>query len=104
MADIRKKLKDFLRYHLHIVLYSYFWFGLFICGLAAPDERVAELQSGAITKGWHLSLLSMVLILPVPIIYFFRLRRPSSKPPAASKPRSRNQNAANVPAARRRTL
>lgn len=79
MTGIIKKLKDFLKDHLHIVLYLYFWFGLFICGLTAPDERVAELQSAVITKGWHLSLLSMVLILPVPIIYFFRLRRPAAE-------------------------
>lgn len=68
-----KKLKDFLQYHLHIVLYTYFWFGLLICGLTAPDERVAQLQSEVITKGWHLSLLSLVLILPVPVLYGIRM-------------------------------
>lgn len=73
MTGVTKKMKDFLKDHLHIVLYSYFWFGLFICGLAASDERVAELQSGVITKGWHLSLLSMVLILPVPVLYYIRI-------------------------------
>ena len=79
MADIKKRLIDFLRYHLHIVLYSYFWFGLFICGLAAPDERVAELGSGVITKGWHLSLLSMLLILPVPLYYWWQMRGTGSR-------------------------
>jgi len=70
-----KKLGNFLRYHLHIVLYSYFWFGLFVCGLAAPDDRVAQLESVVITKGWHLSALSLVLILPVPILYCLRMWR-----------------------------
>jgi hypothetical protein len=68
------KLKNLLKYHFHIILYTYFWFGLFICGLLAPEERVAELGSIVITKGWHLSLLSVILILPVPIIYYIRIR------------------------------
>jgi len=65
----------FLKKHFHIILYSYFWFGLFICGLAAPDNRVALLESMIITKGWHISLLSLILILPVPIFYFWRMRK-----------------------------
>lgn len=73
MEKIAKKLKSFLKYHLHIALYSYFWFGLFVCGLAAPNDRVAELQSTVITKGWHLSLLSLVIVLPVPILYYIRI-------------------------------
>jgi hypothetical protein len=72
-------LKGFIRDHIHVVLYSYFWLGLFICGLAAPQERVAQLGSGVIQRGWHLSLLSMVLLLPVPIIYFFRMKRAGNK-------------------------
>ena len=79
MDDISRKLKDILKYHLHIVLYSYFWFGLFVCGLVAPDWRVAELKSEVITEGWHLSLLSLVLILPVPVIYYVRVRRAQEK-------------------------
>lgn len=69
------KIRNLLRHHLHILLYSYFWLGLFICGLAAPDHRVAELGSQIITKGWHLSLLSVLLILPVPVAYAIRIRR-----------------------------
>ena len=69
-----EKLKHVLKYHLHIVLYAYFWFGLFVCGLAAPQERVAELNSNVITQGWHLSVLSLVLVLPVPVIYYLRIK------------------------------
>jgi len=75
------KLKYFLKYHLHIALYTYFWFGLFICGLAAPTFRVAQLKSNLISKGWHLSLISAILILPVPIIYIVRMRKTETKRP-----------------------
>jgi hypothetical protein len=72
------KIKEVLKYHFHIVLYTYFWFGLFVCGLAAPPERVAKLGSSVITQGWHLSLLSLVLILPVPVLYYLRVRTKKS--------------------------
>lgn len=74
MSQFSDKIKHFLKYHLHIVLFAYFWLGLFVCGLLAPEARVLELGSSVITKGWHLSLMSLVLILPVPIIYYFRMR------------------------------
>lgn len=79
MNNFIGKLKDFAKYHLHIALYSYFWFGLFVCGLAAPQERIAELHSSVITSGLRLSLLSVVLILPAPIIYYLRMRRDAEK-------------------------
>jgi len=72
------KISNLFKYHLHIILYSYFWLGLFICGLAAPDWRVKELGSNLITKGWHLSLISLFLVLPVPVIYYIRIRRVGS--------------------------
>ena len=75
MNGLFDKLKEFTKYHFHIVLYTYFWFGLFVCGLVAPENRISELGSSLITKGRHLSLLSLVLILPVPIIYYMRMRR-----------------------------
>jgi len=78
----RKKnggLKRFLKYHLHVALYTYFWFGLFVCGLVAPPDRVAALETDLISKGWHLSILSLVLILPVPIIYCIRMRKVSAE-------------------------
>ncbi|MDP8255340.1 MAG: hypothetical protein P9M14_06290 [Candidatus Alcyoniella australis] len=67
----------FLKYHLHVALYTYFWFGLFVCGLLAPDDRIRALDTNLISHGWHLSLLSMLLVLPVPIIYLLRMRRPA---------------------------
>ncbi len=70
------RLENLLKDHLHVLLYAYFWFGLFVCGLSAPDQRVAELSSTLVTEGWHLSLLSVVLVLPVPLIYWYRMRRP----------------------------
>ena len=72
-----KKVIDFMKYHLHIALYTYFWFGLFVCGLVAPSDRIAALETDLISEGWHLSLISVFLILPVPIIYFIRIWRDS---------------------------
>ena len=69
-----KKLVYFIKYHFHVILFFYVWFGLFICGLVAPPERVAELGSGLVTRGWHLSLLSALIVLPWPIIYIIRFK------------------------------
>ena len=74
MDRMGQRLQRLLKNHLHVLLYTYFWFGLFVCGLSAPDQRVAELHSSLVTKGWHLSLLSLVLVLPVPVIYWLRMR------------------------------
>lgn len=74
-AGFRRKLKFILKYHLHVMLYCYFWLGLFVCGLVAPDDRIAELGSDLISAGWHLSLLSALLVLPVPVVYLIRMRR-----------------------------
>ena len=67
-----QKLVYFIKYHFHAILFFYVWFGLFVCGLAAPPERVAGLGSGLVTQGWHLSMLSVFLVLPWPIIYVLR--------------------------------
>ena len=69
---IKNKLVYLIKYHFHAILFFYVWFGLFVCGMAAPQDRVAELGSGLITKGWHLSVLSVFLVLPWPIIYLIR--------------------------------
>ena len=70
-----KKTVWLIRYHFHAMLFFYIWFGLVVCGLAAPEARVEQLGSSLITKGWHLSVLSTFLVLPWPLIYFFRFRR-----------------------------
>ncbi len=72
--EIKQRIRDLLRNHLHVLLYTYFWFGLVVCGLSAPDHRIADLHSDLVTSGWHLSLLSVVLVLPVPLIYWYRMR------------------------------
>ena len=75
---MKKKVKyiiGFLLEHLHIVLYFYFWLGIFIGGLVAPQDRVDMLNSEIIKEGWHLSLLSMILIFPVFIIYYLRIKK-----------------------------
>jgi len=74
MDGTGQQIKSLFKNHLHVILYTYFWFGLFVCGLSAPDQRVAELHSSLVTKGWHLSLLSLVLVLPVPVVYWLRMR------------------------------
>jgi len=69
------KQPSWLQVHLPIVLYGWFWFGMFLCGFLAPDHRVAMLESGVITEGWHLSLMSVVLGLPVVVLYIHRMKR-----------------------------
>jgi hypothetical protein len=71
---ILKKLVYFIKYHFHALLYFYVWFGLFVSGLVAPTARVAALHSSLITSGWHLSLLSTLVVLPWPMIYIIRFR------------------------------
>ena len=66
--------KKIFRDHLHTILFSYFWLGLFVGGLVAPAERVWMLESQLVTEGWQLTVLSMVLVLPAPMIYFFRMK------------------------------
>ena len=60
--------------HLPALLYGWFFFGMFLCGFLAPDDRVAGLESGLITEGWHLSAMSVVLGLPVVLLYIHRMR------------------------------
>ena len=69
---IWNKLVYLIKYHFHAILYFYIWFGVFVCGLVAPQERIAELNSGVITEGWHISALSLAFILPWPVIYLLR--------------------------------
>jgi hypothetical protein len=69
-----------LRYHFHVMLFLYVWFGLVVCGLLAPDARVEQLGSSLVTRGWHLSLLSTLLVFPWPVIYFIRFRKEARLP------------------------
>jgi hypothetical protein len=70
-----KNIPGILKYHLHILLYFYFWLGIFIGGLVAPKERIDILNSNIITEGWHISLLSVFLIFPVFVVYYFRMKK-----------------------------
>jgi len=60
--------------HFAISLYIWFFFGMALCGLLVPPERVAVLESAVITEGWHLSALAVLLICPVLFLYRRRLR------------------------------
>ncbi|MAP02053.1 MAG: hypothetical protein CMD01_04460 [Flavobacteriales bacterium] len=59
--------------HFHVLVYFYFWLGIFIGGLLAPKDRVLLLDSALITEGWHLSVLSLLLVFPVFIFYYFKV-------------------------------
>ena len=61
--------------HLPALLYGWFFFGMFLCGFLAPDQRVASLESGLITEGWHLSLMAAAFGTPVLLAYAWRSRR-----------------------------
>ncbi|HEY9161133.1 MAG TPA: hypothetical protein VIS94_08610 [Desulfomonilia bacterium] len=77
---LKRRIVWLLRYHFHVMLFLYVWFGLVICGLLAPDWRVEQLGSSLISKGWHLSVLSTLIVLPWPVIYFIRFRRQTGLP------------------------
>ena len=70
MKNKVKHILKLLKNHLHVVLYFYFWLGIFIGGIFAPQDRVEMLNSNVIKEGWHLSLLSIILIFPVFVIYY----------------------------------
>ena len=72
-------LKKLFRDHLHAILYSYFWLGLFVGGLVAPEKRVLGLESDWLIQGSQLTFLSLILVLPAPIIYILRMRQASGE-------------------------
>ena len=63
-----------LMVHLPALLYGWFWVGLFLCGLLAPTERVALLESTLVTQGWHLSLMTCLFSIPILGLYTWRMR------------------------------
>ncbi len=68
-------IKSIFRNHFHIIMFTYFWIGLAICGLYAPEERVLLLESSLIKEGWHLSILSLLTIAPVVILYLVKHKK-----------------------------
>jgi hypothetical protein len=69
-------MMQFLVKHAAILLYAGFWVSLASYGLSAPPERVALLESGLVTEGWHLSLMATVFGGPVLVLYIWRMQRP----------------------------
>jgi hypothetical protein len=67
--------------HFPALLFGWFFFGMFLCGLLAPEDRVRELESSIITEGWHLSLMSLVFGGLVIAAYILRARKTESTPP-----------------------
>jgi len=61
--------------HLPILLYTFFWFGIFIGGLSAPQEQVTLLKSNMITQGWHISLYSILFMWPFIFLYIYRVTK-----------------------------
>lgn len=64
---------EWFKTHLPALLYGWFWFGMFLCGLIAPSERVLALESSLLSQGWHLSLLAVLLGTPIGIAYWLRM-------------------------------
>ena len=59
--------------HFPAILYGWFFFGLFLCGLLAPEERVLELESKWVTEGWRLSAMALVFGGGVLTLYILRV-------------------------------
>ena len=65
----------FLVTHAAALLYAGFWISLAGYGLVAPPGRVAQLESGLVTQGWHLTAMSLPFGGPVLFLYVHRMRR-----------------------------
>ena len=59
--------------HLPVLLYAWFWVGLALSGWLAPDDRIALLESGLVTEGWHLTVLAILLGTPALGLYVLRM-------------------------------
>ena len=66
-------LTQWLLRHLPVLLYGWFWFGMVLCGLLAPIDRVQELESSIVTEGWHLSLMATVFGSLILFFYWLRI-------------------------------
>ena len=66
-------LGQWLHLHLPALLFGWFWFGMFLCGLLAPADRVALLESSVITQGWYLSAMSCLFGIPILVTYWLRM-------------------------------
>ena len=64
---------EWFKTHLPALLYGWFWFGMFLCGLLAPSDRVQALESGLVSEGWHLSVLALILGVPIMVTYWLRV-------------------------------
>ena len=69
-----KKL-HWIELHFPIILYTWFWFGLILCAVFTPEERVLMLKSQVITKGWDLILVSVILSTPIFWMYWKRVSK-----------------------------
>jgi len=65
---------SWMQQHLPALLFAWFWFGMFLCGLLAPPDRVADLGSVVLREGWHISLMCLLLGFPVVYLYWRRVR------------------------------
>jgi len=65
--------ESWLELHFPALLYGWFWVGMMLCGLLAPVERVALLESGLVTEGWHLSVMCLLFGGPILGAYWLRM-------------------------------
>jgi len=66
----------FIETHLHALLFAGFWLSLGGYGLSAPRDRIAMLESGLVTQGWHLTALALFLGSPPLLLYWWRMKSP----------------------------
>ena len=71
---------QFLVKHTAILLYAGFWISLASYGLSAPPERVALLESGVVSEGWHLTVMAVLFGGPVLGLYVWRMCRSPDLP------------------------
>ena len=70
---VKQNKWSWIALHFPIILYTWFWFGLILCAIFAPSDRVLMLKSQVITEGWHLIVLSLILGVPIIVLYWRRV-------------------------------
>ena len=75
MSSKKTKTKKWiwLKRHFPALLLAWFWLGMVLCGLLAPPDRVAMLESELVHHGWQLSLMSFVFGGTVMSAYVLRV-------------------------------
>jgi hypothetical protein len=69
----KKPVRLWLKRYLPALLYGWFWFGMLLSALVAPQDRVDGLESSLVTEGWHLSMMAGLFGGVILLVYWLRV-------------------------------